>query len=97
MLGAANGLAAYVPVDISADFLERQAAELRTEYPGVAMLPVAADFSKPFELPIAIEGMPRAGFFPGSTIGNLEPHEACAFMRQVGGDAGSRCAVHRRC
>ena len=82
VLGAANGLAAYVPVDISADFLERQAAELRTEYPGVAMLPVAADFSKPFELPIAIQGMPRAGFFPGSTIGNLEPHEACAFMRQ---------------
>ncbi len=82
VLGAANGLAAYVPVDISADFLERQAAELRTEYPGVAMLPVAADFSKPFELPIAIEGMPRAGFFPGSTIGNLEPHEACTFMRQ---------------
>ena len=88
VLGAAKGLAAYVPVDISADFLERQAAELRTEYPGVAMLPVAADFSKPFELPVAIEGMPRAGFFPGSTIGNLEPHEACAFMRQVAGTLG---------
>ncbi len=88
VLGAAKGLAAYVPVDISADFLERQAAELRKEHPGVAMLPVAADFSKPFELPIAIEGMPRVGFFPGSTIGNLEPHEACTFMRQAGETLG---------
>jgi dimethylhistidine N-methyltransferase len=89
VLGAAKGLAAYVPVDISGDFLERQAVELRKEYPGVAMLPVAADFSKPFDLPIAIEGMPRAGFFPGSTIGNLEPHEACAFMRQAAETLGS--------
>ena len=88
VLGAAKGLAAYVPVDISADFLERQAVELRKEYPGVAMLPAAADFSKPFELPIAIKGMPRVGFFPGSTIGNFEPHEACAFMRQAGETLG---------
>ena len=88
VLGAAKGLAAYVPVDISADFLERQAVELRKEYPGVAMLPVAADFSTPFELPIAIKGMPRVGFFPGSTIGNFEPHEACTFMRQAGETLG---------
>ena len=83
VLDAAKGLGAYVPVDISADFLERQAVELRAEHPGIAMLPVAADFSKPFELPVAIEGMPRVGFFPGSTIGNFEPHEAAAFLRQA--------------
>ena len=83
VLDAAKKLAAYVPVDISGDFLERQAAALRKEYPGVAMLPVAADFAKPFELPAATKGMSRVGFFPGSTIGNFEPHEACAFMRQV--------------
>jgi dimethylhistidine N-methyltransferase len=88
VLGAAKELAAYVPVDISADFLERQATTLRREHPGVAMLPVAADFSKPFELPVAIEGMPRVGFFPGSTVGNFEPHEACAFMRQAGETLG---------
>jgi uncharacterized SAM-dependent methyltransferase len=40
------------------------------------VLPVAADFTLPFELPQAIAGMPRVGFFPGSTIGNFEPHEA---------------------
>ena len=88
VLGAAKDLAAYVPVDISADFLERQAAALRQEHPGVALLPVAADFSKPFDLPVAIEGMPRIGFFPGSTIGNFEPHEAATFLRQAGETLG---------
>jgi dimethylhistidine N-methyltransferase len=92
VLGAANALAAYVPVDISADFLERQAAALRREHPGVAMLPVAADFSRPFELPVAIEGMPRVGFFPGSTIGNFEPYEACAFLRQAAETLGPGAA-----
>jgi len=77
-------LAAYAPVDISAQFLQQQAAELRREYPELAVLPVAADFTKPFELPDAVRIMPRVGFFPGSTIGNFEPHEAAAFLRHAG-------------
>jgi L-histidine Nalpha-methyltransferase len=89
---AKHHVGAYVPVDISADFLERQVAALRREHPEVAMLPVAADFSKPFELPAAIQGMPRVGFFPGSTIGNFEPHEAAAFMRQAGETLGPGAA-----
>ena len=50
LLSAAKTLAAYVPVDISAQFLHQQMAGLRREYPKVAMLPVAADFTKPFDL-----------------------------------------------
>lgn len=84
LLSAARNLAAYVPVDISAEFLDQQVESLRREYPNIAMLPVAADFGAAFELPAAVAGMPRAGFFPGSTIGNLEPHEAAAFLRQAG-------------
>jgi len=84
VLSVANSLAAYVPVDISSEFLHQQVQSLRLEYPKVAMLPVAADFSKPFDLPQAVEKLPRAGFFPGSTIGNLEPHEAAAFLRHAG-------------
>ena len=57
---------------------------MRREYPELAVLPVAADFTKPFELPDAVAGMPRVGFFPGSTIGNFEPHEAAAFLRHAG-------------
>src|SRR6185436_136197 len=30
----------------------------------------------------------RIGFFPGSTIGNLEPHEATAFLRRARGLLG---------
>ena len=84
VLSTAASLAAYVPVDISAQFLQQQAAELRREYPKLAVLPVAADFTKPFELSDAVRIMPRVGFFPGSTIGNFEPHEAAAFLRHAG-------------
>jgi L-histidine N-alpha-methyltransferase len=84
LLSTATSLAAYVPVDISAQFLQQQAVELRREYPKLAVLPVAADFTKSFELPDAVRMTPRAGFFPGSTIGNFEPHEAAAFLRHAG-------------
>src|SRR5690349_20703680 len=73
--------AAYVPVDISGDFLKAQAEALRRDFPGLTVLPVTADFTAPFALPDAIAGKPKVGFFPGSTIGNFEPHEACAFLR----------------
>ena len=83
VLSAAR-LGAYVPVDISGQFLQQQAAGLRREYPRLGLYPVEADFTKPFDLPEAVQAMPRAGFFPGSTIGNFEPHEACSFLRHAG-------------
>jgi dimethylhistidine N-methyltransferase len=86
-------LKAYVPVDISAEFLREQAVSLRQEYPTVAMLPVAADFSKPFALPPAVAKLPRVGFFPGSTIGNFEPHEAAAFLRHAGRILGAGASL----
>jgi len=84
LLGTSGKIAAYVPVDISAEFLRQQARSLHTEYPNVAMLPVAADFLSPFDVPTQIAALPRVGFFPGSTIGNLEPHEAAAFLQRAG-------------
>jgi dimethylhistidine N-methyltransferase len=74
---------AYVPVDISGDFLTAQADALRADFPSLAVYPVTADFTAPFELPQAISTMPKVGFFPGSTLGNFEPHEACAFLRSA--------------
>ena len=73
--------AAYVPVDISGDFLKAQAEGLRKDFPDLAVYPVAADFTAPFELPAAISDLPKVGFFPGSTLGNFEPQEAAAFLR----------------
>src|SRR3982075_2092162 len=74
---------AYVPVDISGDFLKAQAEALRQDFPALDVYPVAADFTAPFALPDAVKAMPKVGFFPGSTLGNFEPHEACAFMRSA--------------
>jgi dimethylhistidine N-methyltransferase len=81
--------AAYVPVDISGDFLNAQARALRADFPGLDVYPVTADFTKPFALPDAVKAMPRVGFFPGSTLGNFEPHEACAFLRSARGILGA--------
>jgi dimethylhistidine N-methyltransferase len=77
------GFGAYIPVDISGDFLNAQADALRKDFPGLDVYPVAADFTAPFALPDAVKAMPKVGFFPGSTLGNFEPHEACAFLRSA--------------
>ena len=74
---------AYVPVDISGDFLKAQADALRKDFSALSVYPVAADFTAPFALPDAVKAMPKVGFFPGSTLGNFEPHEACAFLRSA--------------
>ena len=76
LLRAAASVEAYVPVDISGDFLREDAVRLRRDFPHLSIIPVVADFTAMAELPGEIAAMPRAGFFPGSTIGNFEPHEA---------------------
>ena len=84
MLRAAPKLAAYIPVDICGEMIEQEAADLRPDFPGLKVLPVTADICFPFELPAAAKAAPaRVGFFPGSTIGNFEPHEAAAFLRNA--------------
>lgn len=75
--------AAYVPVDISGDFLKVQADGLRRDFPALAVHPVAADFTAPFALPDSVAAMPKVGFFPGSTLGNFEPLEAQAFLHSA--------------
>lgn len=79
--GLAGRIAGYIPVDISREFLEAETTTLRRDFPHLAIYPVAADFTRPFELPRAVSGLGRAGFFPGSTLGNFEPEAACAFLR----------------
>jgi dimethylhistidine N-methyltransferase len=81
---AAPKLAAYVPVDICGEMIEQEAAELRPDFPQLNVLPVTADICKPFALPQEAKVAPaRVGFFPGSTIGNFEPHEAAGFLRNA--------------
>src|SRR4249920_865479 len=84
LLDAAPQIAAYVPVDISAEFLAQEAAAVRRDMPNIAVLPVVADFTRDFDLPPQVRPRPRVGFFPGSTIGNFEPEDAAEFLRQAG-------------
>jgi dimethylhistidine N-methyltransferase len=75
--------AAYVPVDISGEFLALQANGLRADFPKLAVHPVAADFTQAFELPADVRDKPKVGFFPGSTLGNFEPQQASRFLRRA--------------
>jgi len=84
LLSAAACVEAYVPIDISGDFLQQDMARLRRDLPHLAIHPVVADFTAMTQPPPEIAGRPCAGFFPGSTIGNFEPHEAAGFLRRAG-------------
>jgi dimethylhistidine N-methyltransferase len=84
LLGAAASVAAYVPVDISGEYLQQDVAQVRRDFPHLAVHPVVADFTALTELPPEVASLPRVGFFPGSTIGNFEPHEAARFLRHAG-------------
>ena len=75
--------AAYVPVDISGDFLHASSAQLASAFPGLPVLPLVGDFNADLALPTAIGGLPRLGFFPGSTIGNMEPDAAVDLLRAM--------------
>ncbi len=83
LLGALDGPAAYVPIDISREQLERVAADLSAAYPHVPVLPVCADYTAPLTVPDLPHRARRVAFFPGSTIGNFHPSEAAAFLRGV--------------
>lgn len=75
---------AYVPIDISGDFLRGEAQGLQRDFPALAVHPVVADFTRPVTLPRGVIGRPRVGFFPGSTIGNFDPPDAAALLRGFG-------------
>lgn len=75
--------AAYVPIDISGDFLRASSAELAKGFPGLSVLPVETDFMKPFALPDAIADTPKLGFFPGSTIGNMIARSSVDLLRTM--------------
>ena len=72
---------AYVPVDISGDFLRESAARVDEEFPNIHVFPVEADFTKPFALPQEVADLPKLGFFPGSTIGNFVPRSGTDLLR----------------
>jgi dimethylhistidine N-methyltransferase len=91
LLGALRP-SAYVPVDISEHALRGAASALQRRYPWLNIFAVHGDFSRPLKIPVAAKQGPRPGrrvvYFPGSTIGNLSPQEAHAFLRMTRGQVG---------
>ncbi len=81
--------AAYVPLDISGEFLRASAGELAAKFPELPIHPVEADFTKPVVLPADVEELPKLGFFPGSTIGNMVARTAVDLLRSMRGTLGT--------
>ena len=80
--------AAYVPVDVSGEYLAQQAEELASDYPGVHVQPVVADFTQPFELPEhPVTPETNLVFFPGSTIGNFTRAQALELLEVMAAEA----------
>ncbi|QWC55984.1 L-histidine N(alpha)-methyltransferase [Erythrobacter sp. 3-20A1M] len=75
--------AAYVPLDIAGDFLRAAAEDLGRKFPDLPIYPVEADFMRRVELPAEVADMPKLGFFPGSTIGNMVPRTAVDLLRTM--------------
>ncbi len=81
--------AAYVPLDISGDFLRESAAALAEKFPRIPVYPVEADFMRRVSLPEEVEPMRKLGFFPGSTIGNMVPRTAVDLLRSMRATLGA--------
>ncbi len=89
LLGALENPALYVPVDIAGDFLAMSAERIERRFPYIEIRPVVADFTDDFDLPADLPKLtPRVAFFPGSTVGNLDPLDAIAFLKRVRGHVG---------
>jgi dimethylhistidine N-methyltransferase len=87
LLDAAQSPRAYTPLDISGDYLRAVVRSLAADHPALLMRPIVGDFTRPLEIP-ALPGQDsndvrRAGFFPGSTIGNFKPDAAMALLRRM--------------
>jgi dimethylhistidine N-methyltransferase len=81
---------AYVPVDISRAHLIAAADSMNQRYPDLEVLPVCADFSQPFVLPVPTRRPVRnVVYFPGSTIGNFEPAAVVRLLKQLRRLAGT--------
>ena len=93
LLIAALRPSVYIPVDISEDALRNATAKLRRRFARLDIRAVHGDYSQPLKIPLAQAKGRRVVYFPGSTIGNLTPEEAQAFLRATRGQLGPRGAM----
>jgi dimethylhistidine N-methyltransferase len=91
LLDALEAPAAFMPADISGEHLVAAAGQLALDYPHIPIIPVIADYTRGFDLPLpaGAETAKRVVFFPGSTIGNFDRSEAAVFLRRMADLVGS--------
>lgn len=73
---------AYVPVDVSGDFLSDVVEDLERDYPQLDVTAVVGDIVAPIDLPEGLPG-PRWIAFLGSTLGNFADDDAAELLRRV--------------
>jgi dimethylhistidine N-methyltransferase len=73
----------YVPIDVAHEYLAQTAHRMKRRFRSLWVRPIARDFLRAFEMPASMPAGRRVGFFPGSTIGNLDAAEAEAFLSQM--------------
>jgi dimethylhistidine N-methyltransferase len=84
LLEELSELSTYIPVDISEEYLLKTVNQLRREYPRISIIPVFADYTSNFDLPVSdASDQKQVVFFPGSTIGNYTPPEAKEFFNNM--------------
>jgi len=84
LLDHLQDLHAYCPIDISKDFVTREANELKKDYQNLAITPIIADYTKDFELPSICSGhLPSVYFYPGSSIGNFSHETAQELFKNL--------------
>lgn len=83
LLDGISTIERYIPLDISAEFLKENAADLARDYPSIEIAPLAVDFDTNWQFPIDALDHPKVAFFPGSTIGNLEVDEAIELLVKI--------------
>jgi dimethylhistidine N-methyltransferase len=91
LLNALDTPQAYVPIDLSAQFLAESVQALHRRFPALPIAPLVADFSTLSHLPASLRsgaGGRVVVFFPGSTIGNFAPDQAQALLARIGQAAG---------
>jgi dimethylhistidine N-methyltransferase len=80
--------AAYMPMDISRNYLLQAAQQLATDYPWLEVHATCIDFTTELTLHFCPPHAHRVAFFPGSSIGNFEPADAVSFLQNIANMVG---------
>lgn len=88
LLSAQPHLKTYVPMDISAEFLNEIAQQLKQDFKHLNINPLVGDFTQSLGRSMRPANATAMVFFPGSTIGNFSPEEALTLLKDFHHFAG---------